>query len=139
MVGAVLAYLRLAHWWHAVWYDLWVVSSLAACIAPCLGGCFLVPRAVWLACVGRLAFLVRVCLRCFPALVSDCLYMPNHCVSLQQFKQYNTFDAYQSFIRSPGNHLLPPIDAYILTRCYDTLSCNTCGAMSGPQTAYNSH
>ena len=25
-------------------------------------GCFLAPRAVWLACVGRLTFLVRVCL-----------------------------------------------------------------------------
>ena len=33
-VGAVLAYLRLAHWWHAVWRDVCVVSSLAACIAP---------------------------------------------------------------------------------------------------------
>ena len=33
-VGAVLAYLRLAHWWHAVWFDVCVVSSLAACIAP---------------------------------------------------------------------------------------------------------
>ena len=33
-VGAVLAYLRLAHWWHAVWCDVCVVSSLAACIAP---------------------------------------------------------------------------------------------------------
>ena len=32
-VGAVLAYLRLAHWWHAVWCDLCVVSSLATCIA----------------------------------------------------------------------------------------------------------
>ena len=33
-VGAVLAYLRLVHWWHAVLCDVWVVSSLAACIAP---------------------------------------------------------------------------------------------------------
>ena len=33
-VGAVLAHLRLAHWWHAVWCDVCVVSSLAACIAP---------------------------------------------------------------------------------------------------------
>ena len=33
-VGAVLAYLRLAHWWHAVWFYVCVVSSLAACIAP---------------------------------------------------------------------------------------------------------
>ena len=37
---------------------------------------------VWLVCVGGLAFLVRVYLRCFPALVSDCLCIPNHCVSL---------------------------------------------------------
>ena len=33
-VGAVLTYLPLAHWWHAVWCDVCVVSSLAACIAP---------------------------------------------------------------------------------------------------------
>ena len=42
--------------------DVCVVSSLAACVAPQLGGCFLAPRTVWLACVGRLIFLVRVCL-----------------------------------------------------------------------------
>ena len=59
-----------------------MVSSLAACIVPRLEGCFLAPRAVLLACVGRLAFLVRVCLRCFPAVVSDCLYMPNYCLYL---------------------------------------------------------
>ena len=33
-VGAVLANLRLAQWWHAVWCDVCVVSSLAACIVP---------------------------------------------------------------------------------------------------------
>ena len=33
-VGAVLAYLRLVHWWHAVWFEVCVASSLAACIAP---------------------------------------------------------------------------------------------------------
>ena len=33
-VGAVLAYLRLAPWWRAVWFDVCVVSSLAACMAP---------------------------------------------------------------------------------------------------------
>ena len=27
-VGAVLAYLRLVHWWHAVWFDVCVVLSL---------------------------------------------------------------------------------------------------------------
>ena len=59
-----------------------VVSSLAACIAPRLGGCFLAPRAVWLACVGWLTCLVRVCLCWFPPLGSDCLCMPNYCVSL---------------------------------------------------------
>ena len=42
--------------------DVCVVSSLAACVAPQLGGCFLAPHTVWLACVGRLTFLVRVCL-----------------------------------------------------------------------------
>ena len=61
--------------------DVCVVSSLAACIAPRLGGCFLAPRAVWLACAGWLTFLVRVCLCWFPALGSDCLCMPNYCVS----------------------------------------------------------
>ena len=33
-VGAVLAYLRLAQWWHTMWCDVCVVSSLAACIVP---------------------------------------------------------------------------------------------------------
>ena len=33
-VGAVLAYLRLAHWWHAVCCAVCVVSSVAACMAP---------------------------------------------------------------------------------------------------------
>ena len=33
-VDAVLSYLRLVHWWHGVWFDVCVVSSLAACIAP---------------------------------------------------------------------------------------------------------
>ena len=60
VVAAVVISLRLLYWWHAVWLDVCVVSSLAACKAPCLGGCFLAPRAVPLACVGRLAFLVRV-------------------------------------------------------------------------------
>ena len=39
-------------------------------------------RAALLACVGGLAFLIRLCLRWFPALVSDCPGMPNHHVSL---------------------------------------------------------
>ena len=39
-------------------------------------------RAPSLAYVGGLAFLMCVCLRWFPALVSDCLYMPHHHVSL---------------------------------------------------------
>ena len=59
-VGAVLAYLRLAECWYAVWCDVCVVSSLAACIVPSLGVCFLAPRALLLACVGRLASLVHV-------------------------------------------------------------------------------
>ena len=62
-MAAMLAYLRLAHWWHTVWCDVCMVSSLAACIVPSFRGCFLAPRAVLLACVGRLTFLVRVCLR----------------------------------------------------------------------------
>ena len=33
-VGAVLAYLRLAQWWHTGWCDVCVVSSLAACTVP---------------------------------------------------------------------------------------------------------
>ena len=32
--GGCRAGLRLLHWWHAVWFDVCVVSSLAACIAP---------------------------------------------------------------------------------------------------------
>ena len=34
VVGAVLAYLRLLHWWHAVWFDVCMISSLVACLAP---------------------------------------------------------------------------------------------------------
>ena len=60
--GGCRAGLRLLHWWHAVWCNVCVVSSLAACLAPWLGGCFLAARAVLLVYVVRLAFLVRVCL-----------------------------------------------------------------------------
>ena len=35
-----------------------------------------------LKCVGGLAFLTCVCLRWFPALVSGCLCVPHHCISL---------------------------------------------------------
>ena len=45
-------------------------------------GLLFAAHAALLACVGGLAFLMRVCLRWFPALVSDCLRMPNHLVSL---------------------------------------------------------
>ena len=47
-----------------------------------VGGLLFASRAALLACVSGLAFLVRVCRRWFPALVSDCLYMPSYCVSL---------------------------------------------------------
>ena len=40
-------------------------------------------RAALLACVGGLAFRMRLCLRWFPALVSDCLCIPHHHVSLK--------------------------------------------------------
>ena len=43
-----------------------------------VGGLLFVVRAALLACVGRLAFIVRVCLRGFPALVPACLRIPNH-------------------------------------------------------------
>ena len=48
-----------------------------------VGGLLLVAHAALLACVGGLTFLMRTCLRWFPALVSDCLRMPNHRVSLK--------------------------------------------------------
>ena len=41
-------------------------------------------RAALLACVGGLAFLMRACLRWFPAQVSDCMRMLNQHVSLYQ-------------------------------------------------------
>ena len=47
-----------------------------------VGGLLFAARAALLACVGGLAFLIRLCLRWFPALVSDCPGMPNHHVSL---------------------------------------------------------
>ena len=45
-------------------------------------GLLFAARAALLACVDGLAFLMRVRLRWFPALVSDCLRMPDHHVSL---------------------------------------------------------
>ena len=42
------------------------------------GGLLFAARAVFLACVGGLACLMRMHLRWFPALVPDCLCMPNH-------------------------------------------------------------
>ena len=60
-----------------------VCGVLFRCMYSALvGGLPFVARAALLACVRGMAFLVRVCLRWFPALVSDCLYMPNHCISL---------------------------------------------------------
>ena len=47
-----------------------------------IGGLLFAARAALMACVGGLAFLVRVCLRWFPALVSYFLCMLNHHVSL---------------------------------------------------------
>ena len=47
-----------------------------------LGGLLFAARAASLACVGELAFLIRVCLRWFPALVSGCLCMPYQHISL---------------------------------------------------------
>ena len=38
--------------------------------------------AAWLACLWARTFIACVCLRGFPALVSDCLCMPKHHVSL---------------------------------------------------------
>ena len=46
-----------------------------------VGGLLFAARAVLLACVGGLAFVVRVCLQWFPALVSDCLRMLNNHIS----------------------------------------------------------
>ena len=47
-----------------------------------VGGLMFAARAALSACVGGLAFLVGVCLRWPPALVSDCLCRPHHHVSL---------------------------------------------------------
>ena len=47
-----------------------------------VGGLLFEACAALLACVGGQAFIVRVCLRWFPALVSDCLRMPNRHDSL---------------------------------------------------------
>ena len=47
-----------------------------------VGGLLFGARAVLLSCVGRLVFLMRVCLRWFPALASGCLCMPQHCVPI---------------------------------------------------------
>ena len=54
------------------------MSCMCSCMA---GGLLFVPRTAMSACVSGLAFPVRVCLRWFPAVVSECI--PNHHVSLQ--------------------------------------------------------
>ena len=46
-----------------------------------VGGLLFVACAAMLACVGGLAFLMRVCPGGIPALVSECLCMHNHHVS----------------------------------------------------------
>ena len=53
-------------------------------------GLLFAARTALLACVGGLAFLIRVCLRWLPALVSDCLCMPSHHVSLYHLFGCNT-------------------------------------------------
>ena len=50
---------------------------LVGCVCSGLvGGMPCMAHAALLACVGELAFIVRVCLRWFPALVHDCLCNP---------------------------------------------------------------
>ena len=73
--------LATKHWMRVA--DTCVGFQVRGCITPWLGLYILLfgTHAVLLASVGRLAFLLRVCLRWFPALVSDYLYMPNPCVS----------------------------------------------------------
>ena len=50
-----------------------------------VGGLLFRARAALLACVDGLAFLMRVCLRWFPALVPDSLCVPSH-LSVTQSK-----------------------------------------------------
>ena len=47
-----------------------------------VGGSPFVARAALLACVGGLTLIVRVCLWLFPAVLSDCLCIRSHRVSL---------------------------------------------------------
>ena len=51
------------------------------------GGVVFGARAALSACVGRLAFLMRVCLRWLPALASGCLFMPHHHVLVSTEQQ----------------------------------------------------
>ena len=58
------------------------LSWLDACTAAWSGGLLFAPHAALLACAGGLAYFVHVCLRWLPALVSDCLGMPDYHVSV---------------------------------------------------------
>ena len=85
VVGAAPLCLCLVPRWHIVRCDVRVVCWLDAFTAVWsgvgVGGLPFVARVALLACVGGLAVIVRVCLWWFPALVSDCVCMLNHCVS----------------------------------------------------------
>ena len=70
-VGGVLPYLCLVSCWHRVRCDVCVVSWFK----------LIGPRCI-IVCAGGLAFLTRVSLRWFPAVVIDCLCMSTHRVSL---------------------------------------------------------
>ena len=60
-----------------MWFDVSVVSSLAACVASQLGGCFLAPRTVWLADVSC---------ACVPLMVSCSGFgLPMHAQLLRLF------------------------------------------------------
>ena len=51
-----------------------------------LGGCFLAPRTVWLACVGRLVFLCVCAFVCVPLMVSCSGFgLPLHAQLLRLF------------------------------------------------------
>ena len=64
------------------WFLTDRINVVICMYSSLVGELLFAARAALLACVGGLAFLMRVCLRWFPALNSDCLCMPNHHVSL---------------------------------------------------------
>ena len=110
-----------------MWFDVCVVSSLAACIALRLGGCFLAPRAVWLADVSC---------ACVPLLVSCSGFgLPMHAQLLRLFvTQFLIACACLTIASLGSTHIhMQVTESGYLVRCHWQTAC-TISNLSAPQT-----